>query len=170
MVRTLVSSYMGCSYAEGESKHAIKRSFNRMLKRLVETYVALPSFSADRELKMRPTMLVPVEAFGSRHAIYRCNALSMKQLRNKFNLVAIGGMASMDEISKQLFDDVIVFDEGAINLHDIVAGIGAVNPDLVYYPSLGMSTNWVTLSSVRLAPIQLMGLNHPATSKLICFA
>ncbi len=164
MVHAMVSSYMCASYAESRTKHEIKRSFNRMMRSLLETYVPVPSFPEVRELKAHPTMLVPLEAFGSRHAMYRCNALAMRRLRERFRLVAICGMDALDDISRQLFDDVMMFDEGVANMHDFVGSIRSLNPDVVFYPSLGMSTNWVAMSSIRLAPIQFMALGHPATS------
>lgn len=165
MLEALVNSYMCSSYAESATKHEIKRSFNRMMRRFVETRVQLPSFPPGRQLKGRPTMLVPVETFVSRHVMYRCFAPAIRRLRERFRLVVIGGAASLDEVSKQLFDDVIVLDEGIVDLGGIVAAVRAVDPDLIYFPSIGMSTSWwVTLSTVRLAPIQLMSIGHPATT------
>lgn len=164
MVNAMVSAYMCASYAEGRAKHEVKRSFNRMMRRLIESHVQMPVFPVKRELVARPTMLVPLEAFGSRHAMYRCNALAMRRLRERFRLVAICGLTAMDEISRQLFDDAVVFDEGVANMHDFVGSIRSLNPDVIFYPSVGMSTNWVAMSSTRLAPIQVMALGHPATS------
>lgn len=165
MLEALVNSYMCSSYAESATKHEIKRSLNRMMRRFVESRVQLPSFSAVRQLKERPTMLVPVEAFASRHVMYRCFAPAIRRLREKFRLVVIGGAGSMDEVSRQLFDEAVILDEGAVGLGDIVGAVRAVDPDLIYYPSIGMSTTWwVTLSTVRLAPIQLMSIGHPATT------
>ncbi len=165
MLEALVNSYMCSSYAESATKHEIKRSFNRMLRQFVESRVELPSFPQERQLKGRPTMLVPVETFASRHVMYRCFAPAIRRLRERFKLVVIGSAASLDEASKQLFDEVVVLDESSVQLDDIGAAVRAVGPDVIYYPSVGMSTTWwVTLSTVRLAPIQLMSIGHPATT------
>ncbi|MBK8062978.1 MAG: hypothetical protein IPK29_01960 [Betaproteobacteria bacterium] len=164
MLAAVSDAYMYCSYATAESKHEIKRSFNKMMRRLIEKQIEIPAMPAERRISERPTILVPIEWFTSLHAMYRCYAPSIRQLREKFRLVMIGRSSEMDAISKQLFDEVIEIDAGNVSLADIVGHIRRVAPDIIYYPSLGMATWWVALSTVRLAPIQVMTLGHPATS------
>jgi len=164
MLIAMADAYMYCSYAESETKHQIKKTFNLLASRLIESRIDLLAFSGERELKSRPTMLVPIELFTSQHAMYRCYAPVISQLRKRFRLVLIGGGSEMDEITRQLFDDVIVLEQGATGYPELVSRIGSLGPDIIYYPSLGMSPHWVALSSVRLAPIQLITLGHPATT------
>lgn len=45
-----------------------------------------------------------------------------------------------------------------------VERIAATRPDMVYYPSIGMDPNIIALVNLRLAPIQIISLGHPATS------
>jgi predicted O-linked N-acetylglucosamine transferase (SPINDLY family) len=40
----------------------------------------------------------------------------------------------------------------------------AANPDIIYYPSIGMAIWVIAMASLRLAPIQVMTYGHPATS------
>lgn len=164
MLLAMADAYMYCSYAGSGTKHAIKGYFNAMSRRLIQSRVALPAFPGRRELKARPTMLVPVDAFGSRHAMYRCNAPAIRQLRDRFKLVLMGGETDMDDVSKQLFDEVVVLPSKQLGYQELLGKIGSVAPDIIFYPSLGMSPYWMALSSVRLAPIQVMALGHPATS------
>jgi len=164
MLLAMADAYMYCSYATSATKHDVKRTFNRMARRLVGDRIHLPAFSGKREIKARPTMLVPIELFTSRHAMFRCYASWISRLRQRFRLVLIGGEMEMDEVSKQLFDEVIPLPPGATAYPELVSKIGSLGPDIIYYPSLGMSPHWVALSSVRLAPIQMMTTGHPATS------
>lgn len=164
MLRAMADAYMYCSYAESGTKHQIKQTFNRMASRLIKSRIDLPSFPGQRQLKSRPTMLVPVEQFNSKHAMYRCYAPVLGQLRRHFKLVVICGRSAIDDISRQLFDDAIILEQGETGYQELVSVIDSLKPDIIYYPSLGMSPHWVALSSVRLAPIQMITLGHPATT------
>ncbi|HIA7562205.1 TPA: cobalt ABC transporter permease, partial [Escherichia coli] len=42
--------------------------------------------------------------------------------------------------------------------------LSEVRPDVIYYPSVGMFPLTVYLTALRLAPLQLMALGHPATT------
>ena len=168
MLAAMSDAYMYCSYAEGESKHDIKNSFNSMMRRLIEKQIEIPTVPTKRKLRKRPTILLPIEWFTSLHAMYRCYAPSIRQLREKFRLVMIGRESEMDEVSKQLFDEVIALQGSNVSIADIIAKIRNVNPDIIYYPSLGMATWWVALSTVRLAPIQIATLGHPASTRSPC--
>lgn len=164
MLAAMSDAYMYCSYATAETKHDIKRSFNVMMRRLIESQIKLPEMPKQRKLKKRPTVLVPIEWFTSLHAMYRCYAPSIRQLREKFRLVMIGRSSEMDEVSKELFDETIEISGANVALADVVDRINKVKPDIIYYPSVGMATWWVALSTVRLAPIQVATLGHPATT------
>ncbi len=164
MLLAMADAYMYCSYAESDTKHEIKRQFNGMARRLIQSRAALPAFAGGRELKARPTMLVPVDAFGSRHAMYRCNAPAIRKLRDRFKLVLMGGETDMDEVSSRLFDETVVLPSKQLDYRELLEQIASTGPDIIFYPSLGMSPYWMALSSVRLAPIQMMALGHPASS------
>jgi len=165
MLAAMSDAYMYCSYATAETKHDIKRSFNVMMRRLIESQIKLPEMPKQRKLKKRPTVLVPIEWFTSLHAMYRCYAPSIRQLREKFRLVMIGRSSEMDEVSKELFDETIEISGANVALADVVDRINKVKPDIIYYPSVGMATWWVALSTVRLAPIQVATLGHPASMR-----
>jgi len=164
MLAAMSDAYMYCSYATAESKHEIKRSFNKMMRRLIQSQIALPPPPARRLKQKRPTILVPVEWFTSLHAMYRCYAPSIEQLREKFRLVMIGRETEMDAVSKQVFDDTIELKGANVALAQVVEEVKRVAPDIIYYPSVGMATWWVALSTLRLAPIQAATLGHPATT------
>jgi hypothetical protein len=164
MLAAMSDAYMYCTYATADTKHEIKRSFNVMMRRLIESQIRLPQVPAERRLKERPTVLVPIEWFTSLHAMYRCYAPSIRQLRERFRIVMIGRSSEMDEVSKQVFDETIEISGANVALSDVVEQIRRVDADMVYYPSVGMATWWVALSTIRLAPIQMFSMGHPATT------
>ena len=165
MLPAVSDAYMYCSYATAAGRHEIKRSFNATLRRLIESRVRLPALPARRMLRERPTMLVPIEWFTSLHAMYRCYAASIRQLRSRFRLVMIGRSSEMDAAAMALFDDVVVIPGGSVSLADVVERIRGVAPDIVFYPSVGMAAWWVALASVRLAPVQVAAMGHPASTQ-----
>ncbi len=165
MLAAMSDAYMYCSYATADTKHEIKRSFNAMMRRLIGSQISFPEMPPQRKLAKRPTILVPIEWFTSLHAMYRCYAPSIRQLRERFRIVMIGRSSEMDEVSKELFDETIELSGANVALADVVEQIRKVKPDLIFYPSVGMATWWVALASVRLAPIQVATVGHPATTQ-----
>lgn len=164
MLAAMSDAYMYCSYADGETKHQIKRSFNRLIRRLIEGKIEIPQPVKRNPRKKRPTILVPIEWFTSLHAMYRCFAPSIAALRVRYKLVMIGRESEMDAKSKEMFDEVIALPGANVSLSDVVQQVSAVGADMIFYPSLGMATWWVALSTLRLAPIQVAGMGHPASS------
>lgn len=165
MLAAVSDAYMYCSYAAAERRHEIKRSLNVLLRRLIESRVRLPAWPARRALRERPTMLVPIEWFTSLHAMYRCYAASIRQLRSRFRLVMIGRSSEMDAASMALFDEVIALPGASVSLAGLVERVRSIAPDIVFYPSVGMAAWWVALASVRLAPVQVAAMGHPASTR-----
>lgn len=164
MLAAMSDAYMYCSYASSETKHQIKRSFNLMMRRLIGSQIPLPEAPKRARQKKRPTILVPIEWFTSLHAMYRCFGPSIARLRERFRLVMIGRESEMDEGAKEGFDEAIALAGSNVALSDVVAKIREIAPDVIFYPSVGMATWWVALSTIRLAPIQVAGMGHPATT------
>jgi len=164
MLAAMSDAYMYCSYASSETKHQIKRSFNALIRRLMLGKIEVPELPAHRKLKKKPTILVPIEWFTSLHAMYRCFGPSIARLRGRFRLVMIGRESEMDEEAKAGFDETIALSGSNVALADVVAKVREIAPDIIFYPSVGMATWWVALSTIRLAPIQVAGMGHPATT------
>lgn len=163
MLPAVSDAYMYTSYGTREDKHEVKRTFNAMFRRMLEQNGIddLPPLNRKRK---KPVMLIPVEWFSSLHAMYRCYAPYIRQLRPHFRLVGIGQPMSIDGVAMQEFDQWVEVSADQIILKDIVAKVAKVAPDIVFYPSIGMALWWVALSNLRMAPIQVMMLGHPATS------
>ncbi len=162
----LSNLWMFCSYTELKTKHDIKYHLNINLQKFLnKSGITAPPLPFPRKIKKRPVIIIPSERFTSTHAMYRCYAPSIQQLREKFELVCIAEGKSVDENSKQLFDKVIAFDLKDTVMKKLIGKIIKLKPDMIYFPSLGMSQWALLLANLRLAPIQFMTLGHPATSK-----
>lgn len=169
----LLTCYMRCSYAASPKRHEVKRYLNNSLLRTIEPLIPEKTPPGDPS-RSKPVMLCPLEAFGSKHAMYRCYAHALEACRDRFHMVGICAGGSYDDATKQLFDefyDAAEFsldESGDPNIKKLLDFVCELNPDIVFYPSVGM-TLWTTLiANVRLAPVQAMSLGHPATSMIEC--
>lgn len=158
-----VSMFM--SYAPMPRKHDLKESFNKILvDHMEEQGVKQLKVSANRQIKDRPVMLVPLERFGYRHAMYRCYAPVLRALREEFELIGMSVEKEMDEVCRNLFDKVRTFTY-PLEVFDLVRQVQELKPDVIYFPSVGMRQVVIALAALRLAPVQFMTLGHPATTR-----
>lgn len=160
LLSSLSDGYMHCSYSTSPERHEVKRTYNKMLRSLFKQ-IDLPKLEPVK--RDRPVVLLLLERFCSTHAMFRVYGNAIRTLREKFEVRAIVGDNEIDDEARELFDSVQIVNIG-IMLKDIVQMVAAVAPDIVYYPSVGMSAWTIALSSVRLAPIQIMSPGHPATT------
>jgi hypothetical protein len=166
---SLSDAYMYCSYGVIRDKHDVKALIHQMMSKTVGTK-NLPSRKsitqrrAERSLH-KPVMIVAVEWWTSLHAMYRCYAPIVKKLRESFYIVGMSRRRDIDEVGMESFDEWQEVPELNLNLNDLIAKINNAKPDMIYYPSLGMAMWWVAMASLRLAPIQVMTLGHPASSR-----
>lgn len=164
IVQAMTSAWMHCSYADHRRKHEIKRSLNEVWRRLDKLGGLKPRSSA-RQIVTRPTLLICAERMSTGHAMYRSYAASLKQLRQRFRTVCMASHGFITDDTHELFDEVVVLEAG-IALKEIGARIVRLEPDLIYYPSLGMSDWTQMVANLRFAPIQVMTLGHPAPAMM----
>lgn len=167
LMSAISDMYMYTSYGTRPDKHAPKALIHKLYRRMLTArgLVPLLPMVKQRKLKQRPTILIAIDWFSSLHAMYRCYAPSIRQLRKRFKLVGMCREASIDEAGKAEFDEWHSIPNDGVVLADVIARIRKINPDIIYYPSLGMALWWVATASIRLAPIQVMTLGHPASSR-----
>lgn len=158
-------AYMYCSYAERPDKHALKRTIHELYAKMMVANGFHEPRMDKRKKRDKPVILVPVEWFTSLHAMYRCYSPLIRQLRTKFKVIGMGRPHAIDDVSKKEFDGWYEVPEENIVLSKVVAHIKTLAPDIIYYPSIGMDLIWVAMASVRLAPVQVMTLGHPASSQ-----
>lgn len=165
--------YMHCSYTDAPDKHDIKKVLNHQWRSLVDSKISSSGCTLKErfqlEEKERPTIVIPLEWFGSHHAMYRCYAPSIRQLRQRFKIVGVARSQEIDDEAKLVFDEFVTIpSDGDVSIYKMADAILGHAPDIVYYPSIGMAAWWVALSNYRLAPIQIMTPGHPATSHSRC--
>lgn len=161
ILNVLCGAYMHCSYAHGEDKHAIKRTLHDLVAKHIG---AFPDDFGPREPKVKPTVMIVFDWWWSQHAMYRCYAQAIESLKRDFRIVGIARDIVTDEEARAMFDDFHLITEDRMNLKDIAKMVRDAGPDILYFPSIGMSMVTIALASLRLAPVQVMSYGHPATS------
>lgn len=169
-LQALSDAYMHCSYAVRPDKHEVKRVLGRIAYRAFASRIGAGSAqalkartAARRPIDQRPVIFMPLEWWTSFHAMYRVYQPVVEQLRERFRVVASVKASQTDEKATACFDEVIDLPND-IALDQIVQSIRKLAPDVIYYLSSGMALWWVAIAQVRLAPIQMLSLGHPATT------
>lgn len=167
--------YMHCSYADLTEKHRIKRSLNDLIRRSLlagdfkdiavgdnrgQTATDTPEVQGPPK---KPVLLVVLEWFTSQHSVYRTHSRALAALRGHFIVHAVGLDTAVDAVSRQVFD---VFHPVSTDtaLPQAYALAGELRPDVVLYAGIGMFPFTIYLSNLRLAPLQLVGLGHGAST------
>ena len=163
----LSAAWMLCSYAGARDKHAIKPVLNRVLRLWGESIglsdAALPPI---RALKTRPTLLIAAEIMHSNHVQYRYFGQYLRQLRQRFRLVLVTEEAQADSNVRMLYDEVHAFkrEGGTGYFNNLADTIKSIAPDVIFWISVGMRHWGPVLANFRLAPIQLAGFGHAAST------
>lgn len=159
--------WMHCSYADGAGKHEIKRAINRVLRRKLLS-LGLGDLPPPRPRPQdKPVLACVLERFFSGHSIYRTHSLSMEALRTRYRLVGISLQAASDAAGRALFDEMHVLPPSQDvfrTVDQVRAIVAASGAEVLYYPSVGMLLEAVCLVNLRLAPLQLVAMGHPATT------
>ncbi|WP_157056171.1 hypothetical protein [Candidatus Burkholderia verschuerenii] len=120
---------------------------------------------------MRPLMLVFAEAFNSGHSILRTHSRTLRAVRKCFEVVGVCLPQGIDEAGRQVFDRTIELsrpDDIPACINQIRRLADTERPDVFYMPSVGMSAISIFMSNLRIAPLQIAGLGHPATTHSDC--
>ena len=162
-------AWMYCSYSSFPGKHDFKREANRLMRSwLTETGATSFEVSSRPRHEHQPHVVVMAERMKVGHAMHRCFAPSILELRERFRVTLIGEQKHLDGHSAQLADEVIPLVNDVTDFAGIARLVRSKEPDIVYYPSIGMALWAIFTSNLRLAPIQVMALGHPATSRSSC--
>lgn len=163
----LGNAFMLCSYARGQSKHLIKAKLNTVAHDWLDRQgIRAPIPPTTRPIRERPTILVAAEIMRAHHVQYRYFGQYLRQLRTAFRLVLVTDQREIDEHNVMLFDEHHGFERGSDRryLEEVVKTAQRCAPDIVFWPSVGMRHWGVALANLRLAPIQMTGLGHSAST------
>lgn len=167
--------YMHCSYADRADKHDVKRSINGLIQRFLQrdgprlalVPAAVPAPAPAVVRPGRPTMLVVVEWFTAGHSIYRTHSRTMEAAREQFEVVGVGVGHCVDDAGRSVFERFIEL-RAESNPLEQLRQIGQIaqhtGAQVLYMPSVGMFPLTMWLANLRFAPLQVMGLGHPATA------
>ena len=171
----LHNAYMFCSYADTPRRHAIKQDINVLVRRKLAQLgltdlpapMRTPVKGKPRRGKKKPLMIVVLEWFSGAHSIYRTHSRTLEAAREHFEVVGFGFGYAVDEIGRDIFDRFIELEQPDYIgecLKTIRDFAEAEQPDVLYMPSVGMFVLTVFMSNLRIAPLQIAALGHPATT------
>lgn len=161
--------YMHCSYADRADKHDIKKAINSLIRRklILNGFHDWDSTAYKPKKTGKPVLLVVLEWFTSGHSIYRTHSLTMEAAREHFHVVAMAYDNCTDPTTRQVFDEVVVIPRNNSlldQLRQIQQEAKKRKVSVCYMPSVGMFPLTMWLTNLRVAPLQLMALGHPATT------
>jgi len=166
-LRIVHDVWMGCSYAFGRDKHVIKRAINQLIRKSLLTAGFTDISTSAQTKRGKPIVMCVLEWFHSGHAMYRGHSARIEALKAKYHVVGVSLREGSDDISRKVFDETHVLKSSGILLDTIrqVSDLAAaIKPAILYYPSAGMFPDTIFLLNLRLAPIQIVAMGHPATT------
>jgi hypothetical protein len=160
--------YMHCSYADRRDKHAVKGAINALIRRWM-TQQKLTPLNTPAHISPKgdkPVMLVVMEWFNAGHSIYRTHSRTLEAARALFHVVGMGLANATDAVGHAVFDEWIEIKPGALpaQIRQIRRVASDRQAQIFYMPSVGMFPLTMMLTNIRLAPVMVMALGHPATT------
>jgi hypothetical protein len=160
--------YMHCSYADYPGKHDIKKPINVLIcRKLAAEGVADDQRRPELpEPDKKPVLVVVLEWFSMNHSIYRTHSQTMVAMRERFELVGMGYDGRVDDTGRKVFHEFITITGNNIWEHarHVQRICQERNAQIAYMPSVGMFPITMVLACLRVAPLQMMALGHPATT------
>lgn len=174
-------AYMHCSYSDLPNRHAMKRGISQLVRRKLDSlgllaHEAEPGRAVVQETRgkrenRKPLMIVVLEWFNGGHSIYRTHSRTMLAARERFEVVAFGEEQHVDAAGREVFDRFIPFEHPEY-VGEIVRQVQDFarenRPAVLYMPSVGMFPHTIFMTNVRVAPLQIAALGHPATMHAEC--
>ncbi|WP_170885169.1 cobalt ABC transporter permease [Salmonella enterica] len=162
--------YMHCSYADFDGKHQVKYRLNQLIRQTLlnqgyqdKAVVTQQEQTANTGAVSKPTMVVVLEWFTSQHSVYRTHSRALAALREHFTVHAIALKTAVDDVSMQVFDECHRIEPDTA-LGQAYGLVREINPSVILYAGVGMFPFTIYLSNLRLAPLQLVGLGHGAST------
>ena len=160
--------YMHCSYADYPLKHDIKKPINTLIRRKLATLNLLDvqRRAALPEAGSKPVIVVVLEWFSKNHSIYRTHSQTMVAMRERFHVIGMGYNDRVDQAGREVFDEFILLEGNGLWEHagHVRRVCEERQAQIMYMPSVGMFPITMVLACLRVAPLQMMALGHPATT------
>ena len=158
--------YMHCSYAVTPKKHAIKADLIKQVRSACLAHGCREASRGASRPSSRPTIVVVGENFSTGHAVYRTHSRAVAALREQFRVVGVVYPDPVGTPIADLFDECIPIKAGEFlpMVKQLADTILERKPDLILYLGIGMVSQVIALSSLRLAPVQCVSFGHAATT------
>ncbi|RIY32335.1 hypothetical protein CJP74_04890 [Psittacicella melopsittaci] len=168
-VSILHDVYMHCSYADTPKRHDIKKPLNRLMRLQLEKAGIgdVPNLPTEVKEGEKPVLLVLLEWFSGGHSIWRTHSRCIDEARKEFHVIGMGLENRVGKETHGVFDEYIpikdnipLFEQVKF-VRDVAEQCGA---HVFYMPSIGMFLNSIFMTCLRIAPVQMVALGHPATT------
>lgn len=162
MLQQVQMAAFAVSYLTTPAKHRAKRAIVAQAAHLLRGVA--PAMAVRAPAAGKPRLTVVTEFFFPQHAMYRCYAELLAELRARFHVCLLAEAPSKCAEHASIADEVSYFAYGERNMAVLAKAVCATAPDVILYPSVGMTLWSFSLSLLRLAPLQLASVGHPAPS------
>lgn len=152
------------SYLADPGRHRFKRAIVDRAARVSRSWQpAAQSFETNPRAD-RPRLTIVGELLFPGHAMFRCYEQALAGLKAVFDVTLLADQWTRCTEHSGFSDTQVYFVPHERDLGRLVHLVESTRPDILLYPSIGMSYWTFTLSLLRLAPLQLMSVGHPAPS------
>ncbi len=167
VLRNTAEPFMHCSYAASPHKHDIKEGLIKQLRRALLDAGCKDADVSPEMVNGKPVVVVTTEHFTKGHSVYRTHSRSVRSLKEKFHVVGLLPKRARGEDVDSCFDECITYPDGEFFavVREISEIIHARKPAVIYHLGVGMSDHVIALSSLRLAPVQIVSFGHTATTR-----
>lgn len=149
--------YFGSTYIDGDRDREIKQKINKAIQ--------ISPFAAAAQIKNNPhpkKIAIITSLWFSQHSVYRTLSEYVESLSEDYELtlISLGPIKNNLDIGCFKAIKYVYFKDDALN-------IGAIRENeftAIYYPDIGMSSESIFLSNLRIAPIQICGTGHPVST------
>lgn len=168
----LIATFFNCSNIAHNNKYDIKKWIVKAIAGFLQSYLS-PGLKKrlDNDVKVKPQfkekakVLVFHEFYHNNHAMYRGHHPRIAALKEHFDTVGMGIDINFDDLGQQDFHHVeLIAEKDKLNFELMIKKILKIQPDVIFYPSVGMSMYIPFIASLRLAPIQIASAGHPAST------
>ncbi|MDZ7620195.1 MAG: hypothetical protein U1E05_24610 [Patescibacteria group bacterium] len=143
------------TYVDDNQARAIKMRFNADIQRQLRD-------TKTRLAPVRDRIAIISAKWRRGTAVYRSLSPLVESLRGKYRLTLVTLGQPDPDFATEGFDEVrsVVLDGRSLNC----ACLKETDFQLAFFPDVGMSSESIWLSNMRLAPIQAVGYGHPTTT------
>jgi hypothetical protein len=151
------------SYAPTDSEDDLPFSGGGIQRRSPHA-IALPE--PESSVSSRPTIVVVGENFNVGHAVHRTHSRAIAALRERFHVVGVIHPDPDGTPIANLFHECLLIKGGELlpQVKQLADAILERKPVLILYLGVGMVSQVIALSSLRLAPVQCVSFGHTATT------